>query len=49
MREQVTLCGESAEQFSELRDDLEEQLGREPSNAEMVRLMMSYFDADDIL
>jgi len=50
MRVQVTLTGEKAHRFQELRDRLEEQLGYEPTRPEVVGLLMaSDVDVDDIL
>lgn len=39
--ESFTLYGERAERFREVRKDIEERLGYEPSNAEAIGLVMS--------
>jgi hypothetical protein len=39
--ESVTLYGDRAEQFREIRSDLEEYLGHNPRNAQVVELMMA--------
>lgn len=46
--ESVTLYGDRAEQFRDIKDNLEEILGHEPRNAQVVELMMGDFDADDV-
>ena len=45
--ENVTLYGDRAEQFRCIRDDLEAVLGHEPTNAQVVGLMMAGFDPED--
>ncbi|QSG06463.1 hypothetical protein [Halapricum desulfuricans] len=42
----VTLYGDRAEQFRSIKDDLEDVLGHEPPNAQVVGLMMADFDPD---
>lgn len=39
-KEHVTLCGGRARRFREIKDELEEQLGYEPSNPEIVGRLM---------
>jgi len=47
MRTQVTLYAEDSEWFEDLKEDVGEQRdGNEPTNAELLRLMMQQFDAD---
>ncbi|MFB6171071.1 MAG: hypothetical protein ABEJ23_00955 [Haloarculaceae archaeon] len=41
VRVQVTLTGEKADRFRELRDALEDQLGYRPSRPETVGLLMA--------
>jgi hypothetical protein len=42
--ESATLYGDRAEQFREIKDDLEDVLGHEPRNAQVVELMMADFE-----
>lgn len=47
MRTQITLYGDDSEWFDQVKDDVAERReGSEPSNAEVVRLMMEDYDAD---
>lgn len=46
--ESVTLHGQNAENFRDVKTDLEARLGYQPSNAETVRLLMAGFDAERI-
>lgn len=39
--ESITLYGERAERFREIREDIESRLGYEPSNAEAIGIVMS--------
>lgn len=49
MRAQITLYGDDADRFEDIRDDVEEQRdGSTPARSEVVRLMMDQFDADDV-
>lgn len=41
VRVQVTLTGDKADRFRELRDDLEDRLGYRPSRPEVVGLLMA--------
>lgn len=45
----VTLYGDRAEQFRDIKDSLEDVLGHEPRNAQVVELMMADFDPDSPL
>lgn len=42
--ESITLYGERAERFREIRHDLEKKLGYTPTNAEAVGIVMSEWD-----
>ena len=49
MRAQITLYGDDADRFEDLRDDVEERRdGSTPSRSEVVRLMMDQFDVDEL-
>lgn len=47
--ESITLYGDRAEQFRQKRDELEDVLGHEPHNAQVVALMMADFDPSGLL
>jgi hypothetical protein len=48
-KEDLTLYGGKARRFREIRDELREQLGYEPSKPEVIGLLMAgYDDIDDI-
>lgn len=44
--ENITLYGDRAEQFRNIKDDLEDVLGHEPRNSQVLELMMADFDSD---
>lgn len=47
MRARISLYGDDAEWFEELKDEIADRRnGNEPSNAETVRLMMEQYEAD---
>lgn len=47
--ENVKLYGERADQFRQKKQQLAEVLGHEPTNAQVVGLMMADFDPSDVL
>jgi hypothetical protein len=48
-RSQITLYGDDARQFEQLRQDVGEQRGgNDPSRAELLRLLMHRVDADEL-
>jgi hypothetical protein len=47
--ESVTLYGDRAEQFRRIAGRLEEVLGHEPTNAQVMGLLMASFDPEDPL
>jgi len=47
--ESVKLYGDRAEQFREKKRRLAEVLGHEPTNAQVVGLMMAGFDPSEVL
>jgi len=49
MRDQITLQGADAERFERGKERIAELRGAEPSNAELVRLMMDQFDPDAVV
>lgn len=45
MREQITLCGDDAEWFGEIKESIAaDRGGKEPGNAETLRLLMAESD-----
>lgn len=48
MRTQITLYGDDSEWFEDYKQEVAEQRdGNEPSNAELLRMMMQRFDASE--
>lgn len=47
--ESVTLYGDRADQFREIRGDLEDRLGHEPTNAQVIGLLMSAWSPEAAL
>ena len=47
MTTSIKLYGSKAERFEQIKATLTEQLGYEPSNPEVVGLLMASFDEDD--
>jgi hypothetical protein len=43
-REDIALYGGQAERFRELRDELEDELGYEPSRPRVVSHLLEYYD-----
>lgn len=48
MTTSIKLYGSKAERFEQIKAALTEQLGYEPSNPEVVGLLMASFDEDDV-
>ena len=46
-KEQIKLHSDRAERFRKIRDDLRKILGYEPSKAEAIGLIMSYYDIEE--
>lgn len=49
MPSHIKLYGDKSERFEELKKDLTEQLGYEPSNPEVIGLLMGAADMENIL
>ncbi|MHC3438692.1 hypothetical protein ACYJ1Y_11485 [Natrialbaceae archaeon A-gly3] len=49
MPSHIKLYGEKSDQFEQLKADLTEQLGYEPSNPEVIGLLMASSDLDYLL
>lgn len=49
MPSHIKLYGDKSDKFERLKEDLTEQLGYEPSNPEVVGLLMASADLDTIL
>lgn len=45
----IKLYGSKAERFEEIKAELTEQLGYEPSNPEVVGILMGHVDSEDTL
>lgn len=49
MPSHIKLYGDKSERFEQLKADLTEQMGYEPSNPEVIGLLMAATDVDTIL
>lgn len=49
MTSHIKLYGEKEARFEEIKDQLEEELGFEPTNPEVIGLLMARYDHDDPL
>ena len=47
-REQVSLYGGAGQRFREIKEEMADEWGYEPSNAEVVRELMKDFDESDL-
>lgn len=46
--ESITAYGGKAERFREIREHIEEERGWEPTNSEVLGVLMAEFDADNL-
>ncbi|MHC3438707.1 hypothetical protein ACYJ1Y_11570 [Natrialbaceae archaeon A-gly3] len=47
MTSHIKLYGSKSDRFEEIKETMSEQLGYEPSNPEVVGLIMATYEADD--